>query len=1007
MLRVRYGSFQALESAFVDSLRRRGDWSSAVVAPSRRLADKLERLAVVENGLSLLGAQFHTFHSLALALCEERGLGGLRVVSDPIFHDGLVERLIDEDRGLSRAFGGAGRPKAMCAAARASLRDLIDAGVEFSEVDEAFVEDLVSGSSERGGLTALLALGRAYERRLAELGIASHGALLRAAAEQAGRSALIRGLGAVLFYGFYDLTGLQLDFFEAVSDAAADAELFFAHRPGHPAFRFAQPFFEQKLRGRPHEAVAEVARPSALSEALEALFDPARTAPTDSSRLEIFSVSGARDEAWLVAKEILRLVEGDGARYEDIGVVARSLDPYRGALRDVFSQNAIPFHGELGRPLLSHPLAKTAFNLLNLRRRDFPASLVLDLISSPYFRCPPAQRRSWRRGIARSGIHGGWAQWKGKFACRLDKEPELRPFWEMLSTIRQALGAEGPWSELSGAAWRLLEQRLALPDDSSRDEGQVWSALKQALASFQVFDPLGSARWEDMLEALERKLKEASLDRGSGRGVRVLDAMQARGENFRFLFVLGLKEGLFPRAIQEDPLLRDPVRLALRHPAGFWISPKAAGHDEEKTLFYLLLSSAREKVWAIYPRSDESGKAEVPSLYLRELSRACERPLETAQRVSRQPLQKLASRELAWLSPKELSLRLSVEGAASARYLDLIGQDGGWLEHRLSKIPLLVSWTSPGTHDGLIEPPLEFLEQLSAQGLSAKAIETYGECPFRFFAQRALGLEAEQPPSDRGRLDERAKGRLYHSCLERFYEGLDEDFWDGSPDWEPRLSRAVDSAFSESGWQELGLYPLLWEAARRQAFSVLRRFVSRDLEEIRRSGLRPALFEQALSAPWPGETPSALRGLRLRGVVDRVDRDGNGRFRVIDYKTRSRGGVKLSTAIERGEHSQLPVYVELVASALGEELESARLYFLDDAEAKGKPAFQSYEARDWARARDSFLREIDRRLARISRGRFPISPDEGDFGYCRRCDYAMICRKSHGPSRRRAMLERE
>ena len=43
------------------------------------------------------------------------------------------------------------------------------------------------------------------------------------------------------------------------------------------------------------------------------------------------------------------------------------------------------------------------------------------------------------------------------------------------------------------------------------------------------------------------------------------------------LILIGLREGLFPRQIQEDPLLREPARAALRHPAGYWIARKSAG----------------------------------------------------------------------------------------------------------------------------------------------------------------------------------------------------------------------------------------------------------------------------------------------------------------------------------------------------------------------------------------------------------------------------------------------
>src|SRR5688500_14625528 len=99
MLSVRYGPFQPdLEDAFIAKLRAlaaaRGVGPVLIVAPSRRLADRLERLAAVEHGLALAGFRFHTFHSLALEIVDEEGLGDKALVSDPAFHDRVVDELL-------------------------------------------------------------------------------------------------------------------------------------------------------------------------------------------------------------------------------------------------------------------------------------------------------------------------------------------------------------------------------------------------------------------------------------------------------------------------------------------------------------------------------------------------------------------------------------------------------------------------------------------------------------------------------------------------------------------------------------------------------------------------------------------------------------------------------------------------------------------------------------------------------------------------------------------------
>ncbi|MDE2236713.1 MAG: hypothetical protein KGK30_02375, partial [Elusimicrobia bacterium] len=124
MLSVVYGPFTDLELAFVAALRglaQPGRGPLAVVAPSRRLAERLQRLACVESGLALLDVHFHTFHSLADALAQEAGGLPGPLVRDPAFFDAVLDGLLDQ---AGRPFGGASRPKALASALRSSLSDL-------------------------------------------------------------------------------------------------------------------------------------------------------------------------------------------------------------------------------------------------------------------------------------------------------------------------------------------------------------------------------------------------------------------------------------------------------------------------------------------------------------------------------------------------------------------------------------------------------------------------------------------------------------------------------------------------------------------------------------------------------------------------------------------------------------------------------------------------------------------------------------------------------------------
>ena len=1031
MLKVFHGPFEALEDAFaarVAELRPRiGEAPLLVVAPSRALAERLERLLSVEKNLPLLGVHFHTFHSLAAAIVEDGGFPDGALVSDPLFHDAVVDQVLDEapSLGIAKEL----RPRALAAAVRASLRDLVDAGVDPASLAENFGDELLRDEKdERARFIALLSLLAAYEKKLAKLKVLPPSALVKHAAELAPRSRWLESFREVLYYGFYDLTGLQADAFEAVT-SARPSRLYFPYRKGHHAFRFAHDFFEEKLAAHdPVELANGDGEGTALGAVLDGLFDPA-AAPgkTDPTKVRILSASGARDEAWAAAKEAARLAE-DGFALSDIAVVARSLEPYRAALLEAFAAEGLPLALSAGEPILRQPLAKACLDLLTLRRRDFPSRVVEDLASSPYFASAnPARVALWRRLIEALGVRAGWLQWRGKLEPRALGPVELYPYrvreglpgfavpaadvaalWDFLRGVRDSLGGPaGTWSARAEEARVLLDAHLELPGGASAAENDAWRAVQDALDEAAAFDRLEKpCDWEDFLDVLERKLARATRPvGGAGLGVRGLDAMDARGQRARAVILIGLKEKLFPRQIQEDPILRDAARAALRHPAGYWIGRKAAGHEEERLLFYLAAASARERLTLVYPRSDDRGRAEAPSTYLRELCRAAGLPApgeRDAWRVPRPPAERLRALPPARRTPFEASLLCALDGGTPPEILESAGVPARALAEGFALAAALNSRGEAGPRDGLVPPPAAALAGWRKTGLAPTALDEYATCPFKFFAGRVLGLGERDEGGERGELSAAARGQVYHEVLERFYRTLPEAAWSGRANPQAHLDSVLAQTFKENDWRELGLYPLLWEASRIEMSEHLHAFVLWDFARLRAGSFRPRLFEAKLSGEPEGGAPG---GLPWRGVADRIDGDEDGKtFRVADYKTRKSGRWRKGLAFlaAQGSSHQIPFYAALAAGALGDgwEFAGGELLFIEAPDDDSRAA--ALTAEEWSRTREPFMQGLATKVEAIAAGRFPISPEDGERGHCSWCDFPTLCRKAHAPSRARA-----
>ncbi|MFI5361905.1 MAG: PD-(D/E)XK nuclease family protein, partial [Elusimicrobiota bacterium] len=477
------------------------------------------------------------------------------------------------------------------------------------------------------------------------------------------------------------------------------------------------------------------------------------------------------------------------------------------------------------------------------------------------------------------------------------------------------------------------------------------------------------------------------------------------GQRARAVILVGLKEKLFPRQIQEDPILRDAARAVLRHPAGYWIGRKAAGHEEERLLFYLAAASARERLTLIYPRSDDAGRVEAPSTYLRELCRAAGLPApgeDSSGRVPRPPAERLRLLPPSRRTPSEAALLCALDGADPPEMLERAGVPSRALAEGFRLAAALNSRGAAGPRDGMAPPPAAALAAWRKSGLSPTALDEYATCPFKFFAARVLGLGEREEGGERGELGAAARGQVYHAALERHYRTLPEAAWSGRGDPGAHLEAVLAQTFAENDWRALGLYPLLWEAARLEMSAHLRAFAAWDFSRLRAGGYRPRLYEAKLFGEPEGGAPG---GIPWRGVADRIDADEAGKtFRVADYKTRKSGRWKKGLAFlaASGESHQIPFYAALAARALGDgwSFGGGELLFLESGgdEERSMPLTPE----EWSRTREAFLLSLAGKVDAIGAGRFPIIPEDGERGHCSWCDFPTVCRKSHGPSRARA-----
>jgi ATP-dependent helicase/nuclease subunit B len=1023
-----------------------------VLVPSDALRRHLKTVLARERGLALLNVQPLTFYQLALRLHEESNDTPPQIYSE-LFLEEVLRRLIRARRTGAETFAGIEERAGGCAALWQTLRDLRDGLVDPAVALDALGE----GHFSRRGTERtqhLLVLLRTVQEFCLSREITDPSELIRSAAERAPASKFLKTFERIFYYGFYDLTQTQIEFFHAVA-RHYPTTLFFPYlpvRPAHEAWSFARRFYQRHVQGQSTEPASEIQSAAALP-ATARLFDDEATreyaAPAQDWQCRITTTFGLHDEVATAAKEILRLIDDQKFQFHQIGVVARSLESYGQLVKEIFHAHKIPLAGAFEEPLAQFPLTKAVNLLLNLPAKDFVRSQVIDLVSSPYFQFHDVSRNRlqprpdlWDLATRELAIGKGLPAWRRlrRFTGRDlplrqisdDDEPRilripaaqlayLADTVETLAADLLRLPPVASWQEYAAHWKKLLGKYLCMAPTPGDDEpgATILGLLDQLAALDRVQDRVELG---DFSRTFEHWLERSGVtdDRRNRDGVQVHAAAAARGLSFRALFILGLNEGVFPRTIREDAFLRDEDREILERDLGYKVGPKLAAFDEEKLLFALLVGAARERLYCSFQRADDSGRALAPSWYVAELERALKEgglPCERSN-VPRGVIEKSAAPPFDredLLLPAEMAIRLTLEGRDPTALIDAAAPLPALYRQgrrALGEIEQSADLLLP--YDGVVADISGYWKHFSERGLSPTALETYARCPFQFFALHVLGLKPLDRPEEVLGPSPAEYGELGHAILNSFYGALiDGGYFAGKAatiDVDMTLRAAASRAFADYEEKNPTGYPLAWETLKEGLVELLRQVIARDLNELKNSGLTPVSLETEVTARLPADWPEPLGGLAIHGRMDRVDR-GEARLRVVDYKFKFGAGPSaqdrnLIRSALRGEKLQPAFYVLLAqrwaegqSKSPGPFAVEADLYYIAPRWSEGPLISASYGGEELTPGLAAAIRQTIAALTDgVRRGRFFIH--RGD--YCGRCDAAPICRKNHPPSLWRA-----
>lgn len=751
----------------------------------------------------------------------------------------------------------------------------------------------------------------------------------------------------IFIYGFYDFTPGQFKIIEELSEKIAILALIPYWSAGDDfgsALQYASPAYTELMkltRQKEQKLLPESGCQHKGFGFRLFRYNPSETGSCfipAGRQIRIIKGLDITDEIERISGKINELVLYKDIRLDRIGILLWHPEIYRNAVCSALNRAGLPYCDSIGTPLNETPEGRITEALLKLISHQLKRRDVVDLLStyqvrlanqegdvrpdeviweklSNQFTIIAGRRDNWDRALADGESYikdAGYRTQAGLF----------RDFINKLFECFEKIPANGSYLDYVSGIQNYLNEFI--PEGENKDK------ILELVDSLAGLAKIGEKTNRSVfIDLFLESMRAVSCKKGQfGSGVTIFDKMTGRGVAFDVLFIPGLVQGAIPISTREDPILSDFDRRSIKKQAGndspFCLPLGHRRREEERLLYSLAVDSARKQLFLTFPGFDsEGGRQNLPSGFLLDLCRILYgRPissdkledlpiLEKPGDIS--PDKKETFHQSITLPSDFVTKWIEMNVLRNQRHFAVRQIYSGRIEAYERNRKAFLSrrnQTLYSAWDG-VEMGMESSPTQGELSYPVTSLESYAECPFRYWLEKVLKLKLWEEPEMVVEIPANVTGTIIHHVLKSVYdEALNQKMKPGNADSRARiLEVAAENLRSETERfkRECPAPPVIWALTVSKLESRLKNFLRSEFEK--QDGFEYQEGESKIETSLSFMGGSAEFSMNIVGRIDRLDRSVDGKsIRIIDYKTgrtsskpeEFRGGKKL----------QLPLYLK-------------------------------------------------------------------------------------------------
>ena len=741
--------------------------------------------------------------------------------------------------------------------------------------------------------------------------------------------------------------------------------------------------------------------------------------------LQITAAANMQDEVEQIARKIRKLTYGEGYAFSQIAVIFRSIEKYQDIVEDTFARFSIPVRIYGRKPLKGNPLIKAIMNTTQCFTDKWQDEAVWKVLKSNTGIDGNLINRVEQEYLKRGTVND-YNKW-----LKLTSTTELKPvnkFLKQLKKIFTNLEAGHTFSyyckcyiDIANLFYKPSFTPPVKSIDEVNDNREISDLMKSDAGALKEFmailnnttlDDLsetskntGNLTFSEFNHILETQV-DLSLLRETDRRkevVNVINVLEARQWEMPVVFVGGLLEKEFPRQVREDLFLKDYYRKKLNATGKIALREASEQMDEERYLFYIAVTRAKERLYLSYPSANSNGNLTLPSFFLSDIQKLFSKEVRKEITIQRN-LSNIIPEPEEIITPTDsksfvyyhlntpyVSEREQYEKDIALWLYNNREDESSFREELCTLTALIDSYNNLK----LKFSDKRIMKKISetSRRFSPTKLKDYAQCPYKYFGSTTLNLRQAIPKS----LDSRMQGGIIHKVLEEYFKDTND------------ITKTFDNVFNKetkgmvTGFEEMKI--------RNEMLKTLLAFESME-GDFDTSTFRPSMFE----VKFGDEEIGTLKigdgnkgGIEISGKIDRIDIsevDGEEIGAIIDYKYGQTEFKK--TDLEEGLDLQLPIYLLALRDVFNVVPVAAEFYALKSSKKTGiynqelidnlrlniKPIKKSLSVDN--KEFNKILKEAENYILKFSneirKGRIELAPANIDFCGEGNCDFANVCR---------------